>query len=191
VLNSNAVALALRQPADDQLVAVLEKSEDQLVGQRVVEGDGDPVTLVQVVAGADGGVLGAERFRHVLRMDELKVVRYTLPSGQVVSKYVPKSDRSDVSLQETFHLQPKLDPPPAWSMMKSGRPDSNRRPSVPQTDALTRLRHAPLHCSSKWTDDRGVLIRYHERQFRCQEPLGITYLQAVLLSDRTSPRLAR
>jgi hypothetical protein len=37
----------------------------------------------------------------VLRMDELKVVRYTLPSGQVVSKYVRKSDGSDVSLQET------------------------------------------------------------------------------------------
>jgi hypothetical protein len=49
----------------------------------------------------------------VLRMDELKVVRYTLPSGQAVSKYVRKSDGSDVSLQETFHLQPKLDPPPA------------------------------------------------------------------------------
>jgi hypothetical protein len=39
--------------------------------------------------------------------------------------------------------------------------------------------YAPLHCSSKWTDDRGVLIRYHERQFRCQESLGIAYLQAA------------
>ena|SRR6476469_9204573 len=26
---------------------------------------------------------------------------------------------------------------------QSGRPDSNRRPLVPQTNALTRLRHAP------------------------------------------------
>jgi hypothetical protein len=57
------LALALRQPVDDQLVAVLEDPEDQLVGQRVVEGEGDPVTLVQVVAGPDGCVLGAERFR--------------------------------------------------------------------------------------------------------------------------------
>src|SRR5262249_9451019 len=29
------------------------------------------------------------------------------------------------------------------SALQSGRPDLNRRPSVPQTDALTRLRHAP------------------------------------------------
>jgi hypothetical protein len=27
--------------------------------------------------------------------------------------------------------------------IESGRPDSNRRPLVPQTSALTRLRHAP------------------------------------------------
>ncbi len=27
---------------------------------------------------------------------------------------------------------------------RSGRPDSNRRPSVPQTDALTKLRHGPM-----------------------------------------------
>ena len=52
----------LRQPVDDQFVADLEEPEDQLVGQRVVEGDGDPVTLVQVVARPDGRVLGAERF---------------------------------------------------------------------------------------------------------------------------------
>src|SRR5256886_4000105 len=29
------------------------------------------------------------------------------------------------------------------TLCKSGRPDLNRGPSVPQTDALTRLRHAP------------------------------------------------
>ena len=51
---ANVVALAFRQPVDDQLVAVLDEPEYQLVGQRVVEGDGDPVTLVQVVAGPDG-----------------------------------------------------------------------------------------------------------------------------------------
>ena len=38
-----------------------DEPRDQLVGQRVVEGDGDPVTLVQVVPRLDGRVLGAER----------------------------------------------------------------------------------------------------------------------------------
>jgi hypothetical protein len=49
----NEVALAFRQPADDQFVAVLEGPQDKLVGQRVVERDGDPVTRVQVVSGPD------------------------------------------------------------------------------------------------------------------------------------------
>ncbi len=35
----------------------------------------------------------------------------------------------------------------------SGRPDSNRRPSDPQSDALTKLRHGP--CRSIGTCDRG------------------------------------
>src|SRR2546430_9364940 len=30
-----------------------------------------------------------------------------------------------------------------WSGYRSGRPDSNRRPSDPQSDALTKLRHGP------------------------------------------------
>src|SRR5262249_14627288 len=58
---ANEVALALRQPVDDQFVTVLEEPEDKLVGQGVVERDGDPVTLVEVVSGSDSGVLGAER----------------------------------------------------------------------------------------------------------------------------------
>jgi hypothetical protein len=33
--------------------------------------------------------------------------------------------------------------PSPFPQSRSGRPDSNRRPLVPQTNALTRLRHAP------------------------------------------------
>jgi hypothetical protein len=56
------LALALRQPVNDQLVAVLKEPKDQLVGQRVGEGAGDPATLVQAVARPDRRVLGAGRF---------------------------------------------------------------------------------------------------------------------------------
>jgi hypothetical protein len=39
----NEVALALGQSVDDQFVTVFEEPEEQVVGQRVVERDGDPV----------------------------------------------------------------------------------------------------------------------------------------------------
>src|SRR5262245_60113528 len=59
---ANEGTLALGQPVDDQFVAVLEEPEDKLVGQRGVECDRDPMTLVEVVSGSHGRVLGAERF---------------------------------------------------------------------------------------------------------------------------------
>src|SRR2546421_9045314 len=54
-----------RQPCDHEVVAVLEQLEDRLVGNRPVEGDRDPVALVEVVAGLDGRIRGAQSFRQV------------------------------------------------------------------------------------------------------------------------------
>jgi hypothetical protein len=47
----------------------------------------------------------------------------------------------------------------------SGRPDSNRRPSVPQTDALTRLRHAPLLVTDGHNPSRPSAFMFGQIRF--------------------------
>jgi len=40
----------------------------------------------------------------VLKAEKLKVERYQLPSGQVVSRYVDRATGQPVALPEAFHL---------------------------------------------------------------------------------------
>src|SRR2546425_11561091 len=48
-------ALPRGQLGDDEVVAVFEQVEHHLPGQGAIERDGDPVALVQVIAGLDRG----------------------------------------------------------------------------------------------------------------------------------------
>src|SRR5688572_8532892 len=50
-----------RERADDEVVGVLDQVADELVRQAAVERDRVPVALVQVVAGANRGIAGAQR----------------------------------------------------------------------------------------------------------------------------------
>src|SRR6266540_6822520 len=71
----DARSLPSRQPRDHEVVAVLEQLEERLVGDRPVEGDRDPMALVEVVARLDRGIGGAQS------LPELRLALEADPQG--------------------------------------------------------------------------------------------------------------
>jgi hypothetical protein len=101
-----------------------------------------------------------------------------------------KSERSDVyrtPSRVTSHREVLGKPPVSSQFPESGRPDSNRGPPVPQTGALTRLRHAPFLANDSAPAARADARLARGRNYRGERPVKPCFARVSSHSEREEP----